>query len=133
SPMPAAARCPKCASALMIPDALLGHQVRCQKCGTTFIVAAPRPAAPPPPAPRKAARVPALPRPAAITVVARRADADDAAAEQPVEERVAAVRSPAPWVVAAILAFLLPIAAAGGFAALMWSRTGSVATDSSAG
>jgi hypothetical protein len=45
--MPLIYECPSCGKKLKIPDELVGHQVRCSDCASTFV--AERPAPPPPP------------------------------------------------------------------------------------
>jgi predicted Zn finger-like uncharacterized protein len=57
--MPITTSCPSCSRALRVPDDLLGKNVKCPTCGTTFLAAgesAPPPAEEEPPAPAPARR-----------------------------------------------------------------------------
>jgi predicted Zn finger-like uncharacterized protein len=58
--MPTQINCPSCSRALRVPDDLLGKNVKCPTCGTTFVAGA---EAPPEeePAPQRPARAPAPP------------------------------------------------------------------------
>lgn len=41
--MPFIHRCPSCSTAGKVKEELVGRRIRCRKCGTTFLVAAPEP------------------------------------------------------------------------------------------
>jgi len=109
--------CPKCCTVSSVPDTYLGRKVRCKVCNEPFVAAgggaavettaqavtATTPAVP-------AAKATATKSPAAVNVTAR---------------RVGGTRGPGArtaWLLAAFVAFVGPVAAAGVFVALNWGR-----------
>ncbi len=108
--MPAAARCPRCSTVLRISDALVGRMVGCTQCGAQFQTAAPK--------------APAPPRAAPIAVTAHRADTAENQ-ENRLPSTAATERPPrtAIWILAAVLALLLPIAGASLFAVFKWDHS----------
>lgn len=61
--MPIQINCPSCNRALRVPDELLGKNVKCPTCGTTFTASAEPSPPDEEPAPRSSARAPAPPPP----------------------------------------------------------------------
>jgi hypothetical protein len=94
-------QCPNCKIESEVPDQFIGRHVTCKKCKQDFVVSAPK-------APSRTTAIAQAPAASAPTVVAHPMSAGGGGLRLAV------------WGLAAAIAFLLPVVAAGGFVAWKW-------------
>jgi hypothetical protein len=106
--MPVKVRCAECETEAAVPEAVVGRKVRCSKCGAQFVAS-----------PGNGVKGNgAVPPAAAVTVVARRVGGRPNRPPPPPPADTGSFL----WVVAAVVALLLPIMFAAAFAYVKWDK-----------